>query len=134
MKSKAIIFAIAIVSLSMNLVASEEGSEYKRIEVNKEAKALKDQYEKNTILQTAKDKTPLTLQNYVLNKRVQIKSPRSLTPLEGGQYVPQLDEFLDLYMEYLANGMEPIEAVMMVHISPLAMEIIKKHNEMKDKK
>lgn len=69
---------------------------------------------------------PLTLFNYVLDKKVQIQKPGNLSAEEGAQFIPQTDEFLDLYMNFLDEGMKTYEAMIMTYTSPEAIALIKK--------
>lgn len=68
----------------------------------------------------------ITLFNYVLNKKVSIQKPYELNIMDGGQFVPQIHEFLELYAKHTASGVRPIEAIMLVHTSDLAIDFVKK--------
>lgn len=76
----------------------------------------------------------ITLFNYVLQKKIVIENPYSLSVMDGGQFVPQIHEFLALYAEHTTNNIRPIEAIMLVHTSDLAMDFIKKASDVTTKK
>lgn len=127
------IFVCAVLATNPSFAESNL-KDHQKIEINKEADALKERSAKKTFLgDQTEQKKPITLNNYVLNKRITIPSPKDMTILQGGQFVPQIDVFLDLYMKFIGQGMTPIESIMMVHVSPEAMDVIKKSNELKSK-
>jgi hypothetical protein len=128
-------FFVCAIFAANHSIAQETSKNHQAIEISKEADALKERSAKKTFLGSQSDQAkPITLNNYVLNKRVTIPSPKELTALQGGQFVPQTDVFLDLYMKFIGQGMSPMEAIMMVHVSPEAMDVIKKSNELKNAK
>lgn len=126
MKKVMMFVGAALLSLSFsNLANSEE------VDLKSAINNAKTDQEKVDILYSSGKKLMLT--NYVLNKKMLIESPNKLSPEQGGQFVPQLDEFLDLYLDFLDQGMQPMEAIMMTHVSPQAVELVKQYQANKEK-
>lgn len=71
----------------------------------------------------------LELYNYVINENVVINDPYSLSIETGGQFVPQMDEFLEMYISNTQKGIRPIEAIILAHTSPVAIELIQKYGK-----
>lgn len=120
MKKLIAIAAIVISMISSPLMASQSQSD-----IESKIKNAKTEDEKINIFLSGGKK--LTLTNYLLNKKVKIDSPNTLSPEKGAEFVPQTDEFIDIYFDFLDQGMKPMEAILMTHVSPEAMDIIKQY-------
>lgn len=66
----------------------------------------------------------ITLHNYVLGKPVFIKEPYKLTVIDGGQFIPQISELMELYAKHTSNGVAPIDAIVMVYSSKEMVRIL----------
>lgn len=132
--SKSIIIALFISSISFSAVASDETSTKSASETNARIvnDAATESIESGSIAKISVK--PITLFNYVLNKKMVINNPYELSAMDAGQFIPQIDEFLQLYAEHIANNVRPIEAIMLVHTSDMAMDFIKKASDVANKK
>jgi hypothetical protein len=120
---------IAIATIVISMISSPLMAEQSNIDIETKIKNAKSEDEKVNILLSGGKKLVLT--NYLLNRKIKIDSPNTLSPEKGAEFVPQTDEFIDIYFDFLDQGMKPMEAILMTHVSPEAMDIIKQYKSQK---
>jgi len=119
-------FAFIALSISFPSISQEESvNEELKSSIIKQINENKSNSEKmRVIYNTGK---PLNITNYFTGIKEKLHRPGDLTEEEGAQYVPQTEEYIDLYLEYLYEGLLPIEAIVKTHISPKSMEVLNQY-------
>lgn len=86
---------------------------------------IQNEHDAKIIAKTFSNGNPVVLYNFVLQKKIKIKNPLSLSAEDAGQYIPQINLFLDSYVEYLKQGKNPFMSAMLAQVSPKALAFIK---------
>lgn len=119
-------FGLLAMTLAMSSVVTAETapSDNSRSEFVEDINGSKEA-EKEAMRVIANSGSALKLYNFATGEVDIIDKVGDLTPEEGADYIPNVEELVDIYLKHISNKKATFEALMLVFTSPEAMEIVK---------